>query len=553
MLRGHDGAEAILSVFDALATERDSLATERDSLATERDSLATERDSLATERDGLATERDAMAAEYERQELRIKKLQLLLYGRRTEKLTSEELQQLMLSFGASEEEAAKPDPEVPRPRPPNANEGDAKDEGSPEDSKGGEGASKKRRKRRTRTTVGPEVERVLDEVPVPAEDRLCACCHSEMDVIGHIERRWLEHVPARFIEHIERREKLACRRSSCRGDIHAAERPKERPERRKVDTSLLAQLVEAKCHDALPIDRQRDMFERMGVSFPLNTLYTYWTYVTTLILPVAKIVLAQVLADSHVGLDDTKLRILNKGSPGGSYKACLWCFTGTGPLVAFKMTPSWKAADIAEHIAVIDGFIQCDDYKGYSSRVKMPDGAERVLVDPERRLGCMMHVRRRFYDALQLGDKRAATAVDLIKKLYAVENDAKKLELSPEGRLALRNAQSVPVLDELEAWMDAMEPKCTPTSPLARALAYAKQQRPFIRRCFSDGRFEIDNGHTERMIRWPAIGRGNYLFSGSFLAAERLAAAYTLVLSCRNVGVDVRTYLVDVITKIEGG
>jgi hypothetical protein len=48
------------------------------------------------------------------------------------------------------------------------------------------------------------------------------------------------------------------------------------------------------------------------------------------------------------------------------------------------MTRSWKAAEIAEHIAVIDGFMQCDDYKGYGSLVEMPDGTERILVDPAR-------------------------------------------------------------------------------------------------------------------------------------------------------------------------
>lgn len=522
LLQGHPGADAIMSAFDALVEERDSLTNERDS---------------------LTNERDAMAAEYERQELRIKRLTQMLFGRRTEKLTTEELAQLALAFDADEEQAQKADPDVPQPEQPDTAEGE----------EASKNVSKKKRKRRARTVVGDEVERVYNIVNVPSGERACACCQQEMEVIDHIERRWLEFVPARFIEHVERREKLACRRSDCRGDIHAAEREPSRPEHRKVDASLLAQLVEAKCNDALPIDRQRDQFERMGVSFPLNTLYTYWTYVTTLLQPVAKVVLARVLADPIVAVDDTKLRVLNKGSPGGSYKACLWCFTGTGPLVAFTMTESWEAQEIAEHIGVIDGFIQCDDYKGYGSVVNMPDGTERVLVDPERRLGCMMHVRRRFHNALALGDKRAAPAIEWIAELYEIEAEAKTQALTPDGRLALRKARAMPVLDQLEAWIDETKAKCTPKSPLAKALGYAAQQRPFIRRCFRDGRFEIDNGHTERAIRRPCIGRNNYLFSGSIDAAERLAGAYTLVLSCRNVGIDVRPYLVDVIKKIEDG
>lgn len=517
LLDGFQGADAVLSLVDALSSERDALSTER----------------------------DALAAEYERQELRIKQLVHLVYGRKTEKLSKEELAQLALAFGATEEQAAQEDPCVPHPEPPNDDSDDASEEGQPK-------RKKKRRKRRAKTVVGADVERVIHEVTVPQDERTCACCQQPMEVIDHVEHETLEFVPAKFIAHVERREKLACRNSQCRGDIHTAARERESSVQRKVDVSLLAQLVEAKCEDALPIDRQRAQYERLGVTFPLNTLYSYWTYVTTLLLPVSKVTLAQVLGDSVVGADDTKLRVLDKQRPGGSYKGCLWCFTaGTRPLIAYTFTESWEAQAIAPVIVSIEGFIQCDDYKGYGSTVKMPDGTERVLVDPDRRLGCMMHVRRRFHDALKLGDKRAGPAVQLIHDIYEVEAEAKAHGLDPDGRLALRDERSSPLLDAFESWVDETQPKCTPQSPVGKALGYAAHQRIFVRRCFSDGRFEIDNGHTERALRRPCIGRNNYLFTGSPAAAERLAGAYTLVQSCRAVGVQPRAYLIDVITKLE--
>ena len=286
--------------------------------------------------------------------------------------------------------------------------------------------------------VGAQVERVVREVTVPVAERGCACCDEEMAVIGH---ETLEFVPAKFILQVERREKLACRNSQCRGDIHTAERACEPPIRHKVGISLLAQLVEGKCEDALPVDRQRDQFKRLGVTFPLNTLYSHWTYVTTLLMPVAMVTLARVLGDDYVRLDDTKLRVLDRQRPRGSYKGCLWCFTSGN--------------------------------------------------------------------------------------------------------------RSSPLLDDFESWVDDLQPKCLPKSTLAKALGYAKSQRVFIRRCFSDGRFEIDNGDTERALRRPCIGRNNYLFTGSPEAAKRLAGAYTLVQSCRAVGVQPRAYLIDVIAKLE--
>lgn len=499
----------------------------------------------------MACENAAFQAEYERQELRIKQLLLLAYGRKTEKISPAQLQQLALAFGASEAEANAAEPDVPVP--PTPDDGKPTDNERKNEDDGKPGKTKKRRKRGPGTVIGPKVERVVKDVPASDEERICVACHHEMQVIDHVEHETLRFEPARFVVHVERCEKRACRHPGCRGDIHTAPRTEESGERRKTDASVLAQIVEAKCNDALPIERQRDQFQRLDVSFPLNTLYSLWTYVTTLLLPVAKIACAQVLAEPIVALDDTKLRVLDKSKPAGSYKGCLWCFTGTGPLVAYTFTETWEADAIAPFIGAIDGFIQCDDYKGYSSQIELPDGTKRILVDPSRRLGCMMHVRRRFHDALKLGDKRAEHPLALIAQIYKIEAEAKAQALDADARLTLRIERSLPLLDEFDRWVDLTKPLCTPTSPLQKALGYAAQQRQFIRRCFTDGRFEIDNGRTERAIRRPCIGRNNYMFTGSLAAAERLAGAYTLVMSARNVGAPVGEYLRDVITKLQAG
>ncbi len=56
---------------------------------------------------------------------------------------------------------------------------------------------------------------------------------------------------------------------------------------------------------------------------------------------------------------------------------------------------------------------------------------------------------------------------------------------------------------------------------------------------------------VERAIREPAIGRKNFLFTGSTAAAKRIAIAYSLVQTCRALGINTREYLVDVLTKLE--
>lgn len=468
-------------------------------------------------------------------------LRRLLWGRRSEKLTAEELGQLVLAFGGTEEQAATADPTVPTP--PRL----AEEELSEDADQG------KKRKHPGRTRLSPSLERIVGApVHVPESERRCKACHAEMTAIGFVEHERVEYVPAKFVVHVEQREKLVCK--ACRGDAVTAERQAPAGVRR-VGSSVLAHLVESKCDDALPIHRQRDQFSRLGFDVPANTLYSYWAYVTDLLRPVAETTLSCVLGDpAYVALDDTSLKVLDKSKGAGSYRGHLWCFSGTTPLVAYAFTETWKAAEVAPWIQAIEAAIQCDDYKGYSSPVRTPSGEELgPLVPPERRLGCLMHVRRRFHEALKLGDNRATEPLAWIQRLYEIEALARERGLNADERLALRTEKSLPLLAAFEASVDSLLSSTTPSSALGSAVRYAEQQRPFLRRCFTDGRFEIDNGKVERMIREPAIGRNNFLFTGSADGAKRLAAAYTLVQSCRNLGFGAREYLIDVIDKLEAG
>ena len=509
------------------------------------------------ERNELAQDREAMASEIERLELRVKKLTVLRYGKKTERLTGEEVAQLALALGACEEEAQVPEPEVPHAPAPDEPVSDADAEADAPPASEPAAATKLKKKRPNhpgRTTLAPHIERVvLPEVRVPAEHRACCACGEEMQGITHVRHERVEYVPAKIVVHVEQRETLACKNSACRKDITTAPRPDGDGPRRRAGASLLAHLVEAKCDDGMPIERLRDQLHRLGFDIPINTLYTYWTHATTLLLRVAKILQAQVLADPIVRVDDTSLPVLDKSRKGGIYKGHLWCFAGTRPLVAYAFTKGWSADEIAPYLSAVDGFIQCDDYKGYTSQITLPDGTKRPLVDPARRLGCLMHVRRRFHEALKLGDKRAARGIELIGALYEIERIAKEAGANADERLDLRTHFSLPLLDVFDTWADNLSLRCLPRSPLGEALAYAKQQRPFVRRCFTDGRFEIDNGHAERILREPCMGRKAYLFTGSADAAERLAGAYSLVQSCRLLGISARDYLIDVLNKLDAG
>ncbi len=496
---------------------------------------------LAAGNDKLASRNDELSEQVRRRDVTIKHYQRLLFGRRSEKLTTEELGQLVLAYGGTDEDAKASEPSIPVPE---------HEDVEPEESE----AKPNKRKHPGRTALSPDLERVVHEVPVPADERCCLHCEQPMTSMGFVVHERLEYVPAKLVVHEERREKLGCTTTGCKADATTAPRTMSSPLPTRVGASLLTLLIERKCDDALPIHRQCDQLARLGWEVPVSTLYGYWKYATDMLLPVADALLGTVLADPcYVAMDDTGLDVLDRNRKNGKYRGHLWCFRGTLPLIAFAFTETWKAEEIAPWVHAIppDTHIQVDDYGGYSHLVVDADGKKKSLVPKERRLGCMMHVRRRFHAALKLGDKRAAVPMGLFKALYKIEKKARGM--SPEDRHEVRNKESLPLLEQLYQWIDAHAGRVGKSGKLAEAIRYALNQKQYVERCFSDGRFEIDNGAVERSIRKPAVGRKNFLFTGSADAARRLAAAYTLVLSCRELGISTREYLIDIIEKIEGG
>ena len=478
------------------------------------------------------------------------------FGRRTERLSSNELQQLFLAFGGDAETAKTlaelpvPAPEQPEQVPDGAAE--------PEPSIAEPAKPKKKKRQRVRSMkVDPKVERIPHTSTVPEGERDCSVCGKPMKAFGCVEHQLISYIPAKIVVHVEQREKLGC--TSCRKDVTVAERTQAPAIVRRVDAALLAKLVEEKCVLALPLDRQRRELARLGLGVPDKTLQSYWAYTTDLLEPVASAALSEVLGSAIVSADDSHLKTLDKSRKYGTFRGHLWCFVGTegppgGPeTVAYGYTPTWQATEISAWFSAIDGFVQCDGYAGYSREVEDDDGESMIVVPTDRRLGCGMHIRSKFHAALLAKDARAVIPIKYFADLYAIEADCKERGLDADARANERRRRSLPLLDAFDSWTDLLHPKLLPKSPLRRATTYAINQRDFFRRCFSDGRFEIDNGRGERRIRMFAVARRNFLFTGSPRGGERLAAAFTLADSCLILGIEPHRYLTDVIGKLESG
>ena len=152
------------------------------------------------------------------------------------------------------------------------------------------------------------------------------------------------------------------------------------------------------------------------------------------------------------------------------------------------------------------GYLMTDGYAGYND-IERTQGIER--------LACWAHVRRRFVDAVRVQPKgkrgKANEAVALIGKLYGIEREFK--QASVQARHLARQSRSVPVLAELQVWLQKTQPLVTPKSALGTALAYMGDLWSRLTRYTERGDLPIDNNRCENAIRPFVIGRKAWLFS----------------------------------------
>jgi hypothetical protein len=98
--------------------------------------------------------------------------------------------------------------------------------------------------------------------------------------------------------------------------------------------------------------------------------------------------------------------------------------------------------------------------------------------------------------------------------------------------------------------MAEIQGEVLPKSGFGRAIAYARDQWPSILRYTEIAEAELDNNGVENAIRPVALGRRNWLFAGSESGGERAAILFSLVTTCKRLGIDPCEYLTDVITRI---
>lgn len=398
-------------------------------------------------------------------------------------------------------------------------------------------APTKRRTRGGRIALPPELPRVEVVHELPEDVRHCAEDGTALKVIGEEISEELHVVPARIevIRHV--RHKYAC--PVCEEGVQIAPAPAKLLPKSNASPTLLAYVATAKYQDALPLYRQSQIFARYGAELPRNTLARWMVQVGERMTPLIETLRQHLLQAPLIHMDETTLQVNTEADRAASATSYMWLQRGGPPgqqIVLFDYDASRAGRVPVRLLGDYGGRLVTDGYEGY---------AEVVRRNGITHAGCWAHARRKFVEAQKVQPKgktgKADWALNQIRKLYAVETQAKALE--PEARLALREQKSRPLIAQLRTWLDKSVQQVLPKSALGKALHYLDGQWNRLTRFLDDGVIPLDNNPAENAIRPFVVGRKNWLFSHTPSGAHASAAIYGLIETAKVNGLSPYDYL----------
>ena len=135
--------------------------------------------------------------------------------------------------------------------------------------------------------------------------------------------------------------------------------------------------------------------------------------------------------------------------------------------------------------------------------------------------------------------------------MYAVEKHIGEEGLTGEEKLAFRQKHAVPAIHALHTWMlHPYKGGLRPSSPICDAIEYSLRRWDKLSIYATTHLLDIDNYKVENAIRPITIGRKNFMFAGSHDAAQRLAMLYSLLGTCKALGINPFEWLKYVLHQI---
>jgi transposase len=386
------------------------------------------------------------------------------------------------------------------------------------------------------------------EIRHEPENCVCGKCgNTALVKIGEDITEQLHVEPAQFsvIRHI--RSKYACRPCET---IIAEPIPAAVIDGGMATIGLLTWVMISKYLDHLPLYRLEQIAAREKVILSRSTMAEWVGRVGVALQPLVDRLIWHLLRGKTLLADETPVAQLDPGK-GKTRKAYLWAYRSNDlagdPLpriIVFDYRKGRSGEYARQFLGDWKGHLMVDDYVGYKA-LFVDNGLGESCIE----LACFAHVRRKFFDLHQANQSPMVwEALQRIALLYSIEAEGAKMSIA--ARKQLRAERSLPQLKVFQPWLIQTRLSTADGSAAAKALDYTLKRWSALIRYAETGHLPIDNNPTENCIRPIAVGRRNWLFTGSERAGQRAAAIQTLLGTAKLNGLDPAAWLKDTLEKL---
>lgn len=306
--------------------------------------------------------------------------------------------------------------------------------------------------------------------------------------------------------------------------------------------ALLTMIFTNKYIYHLPLYRTLQQIKQMGVPVPTSTLESWVKLGAGHLRPLYEVHRLHVFREPYQMIDESPIKVQDRDKPGACHQGYMWArYAPLSKTVLFEYYRGRSSKGPLDDLSSFKGYIQTDGYSGYTYLASLQGITH---------LSCWAHARRYFEKALANDHEKATHVMKLIQLLYAIEALARESGMPHAERHELRLEKSLPIINEIGAYIHANKSRVTPQSPIGKAFDYCANRWTSLQNYLTNGMLEIDSNLVENSIRPLALGRKNYLFAGSHGAAADIAMFYSFFGTCAKNGIDPQKWLTYAIQNI---
>jgi len=326
----------------------------------------------------------------------------------------------------------------------------------------------------------------------------------------------------------------------------------------KYDETAAAMIGLLRYGAGLPFNRIEKLEQGFGIPLPAGTQWEVVERAAGLIAPAHEELIRQAAQGDVVHNDDTPMRILDLQSESrkegtadgaaddaadertGVYTSGIVA-VGQGHRIALFFTGRKHAGENLETVLAKRA-------KGLPVPIQMADMLSHNTAGEFTTIlaGCMAHSRRRYVDVVENFPAECRYVLETLGAVYKNDAIAKKRELSPEQRLQFHQAESEPVMKELEKWLREQieERKVEPNSSLGHAICFMRKYWTRLTLFLRVAGAPLDNNICERSLKMAIRHRKNSLFYKTLNGAKVGDAFMSLIHTADLNSIDAFDYLV---------